>query len=632
MYRKILFLGVLFSILASFAKADDIKFTAVAKSPVQVGERFRLTFKVNAQGQNFIPPSIEDFRVMVGPSTSSSSSVQIINGQMTRSVEISYTYFLQAIKEGDFAIPGAKITIDGTTYESNAVNVKVLEGDPTAVQQVNQNTSKSNANIENTQKSINDQSVSNEDVFLRAFASKANPKQGEQIIVTFKLFYRIGISLKDVDQHPGYKGFWNYDLMRDRQNYPQYEQVVNNQRYNVAEIAKVALYPQNSGNVTIDPMKLTVLAKVRESNKRSRDPFEAFFNDSFFGRYKTVEKAVSSNPLTINVQPLPSGKPAGFNGAVGKYSFKSEITDTEVQANDAINIKVTISGKGNLKLIEPPKFNFPPDFEVYDPKIYDNISVNLSGVSGSRTFEYLVIPRSAGEYNIEPATFTYFDLEKNKYITHATPSYNLKIVKGAGDQNNVTYTANNKEDIKHIGSDIRFIENKPFTLHKKGEYFIGSTLFYLLQAAPFLLFAMFVLIWRNKLKQNKNIALMRNKKATKIARKRLANANKFLKEKNKNSFYDEISKALWGYLSDKLNIQTAELTKDNVQENFTANNIDETLATKMIDILDSSEFARFAPGDSQTQMDTIYNDTLSVILDIEKEMNRKLSKQSLKNK
>ncbi len=623
------FVIIIFNLLlCSSVFADNVKFTAHAKNTARVGERFRLTYKVNAQGQNFTPPSLEHFSVLVGPSTSSSSSVQIINGKVTRSVEISYTYVLQPTKKGEFTIAPAKITVDGQTHQSNSVNIKVLEGDEQAVAQ---QPSSSGNQSQQTTASTKDPSVSDKNVFLRAYASRYSPYQGEKTIVTFKLYFKINISLDDITQFPGYNGFWSYDLMKDRQNYPQYTEVVNNQRYNVAEIAKVALYPQKSGKITIDPMKIKLKAKIRQKNRRPKDPFEAFFNDSFFGNYKTVEKNVASNSLTINVKPLPSqGKPYSFNGAVGDYKFSSDISSTETSTNDAINLKISISGNGNLKLIDAPEVNFPPDFEVYDPKIEDNTRTTIAGMSGTRIFDYLIIPRSAGEFTIDPVKFTYFDLGQQKYITKSSPEYNIKVAKGAGgDAQNVTYSSANKKDIQYIGSDIRYIENLPFALSQKGHHFFGSNLFYILIAAPFILFLLFMILWRKKVRQNRNIAKMKQKKATKVARKKLKLAKKYLAEENKNAFYDEITKAMWGYLSDKLNIPVAELTKDNVKENFEKTNTDPELAGNFIDILENAEFARFAPGDESTKMDKIYDDTLNIITTIEKEMNKKAGSKNL---
>lgn len=624
-------IALLIGMFAFGSQAQNIQFKATAKNSVRVGEKFRLVFTINEQGSNFMPPSLNDFNVLIGPSSSSSSSMQIINGQVSRSVEITYSYVLQAVKEGTFTLQPAKITIGNNVYQSNQVNINVLPGDATAIQQDKQN-KQGNTADDAVKPSINEPNVDNEDLFMRAYINKSNPMMGEEVIVTFKIYTRIAFNLEDIEQMPAYKNFWSYDLLKGNQNYPQYTQIVNGKEYNVIEIGKAAIYPQKSGRLTIDPMKVTVLAKVREQNKAPKDPFEAFFNDSFFGKYKTVKKTIASNTLNIDVKALPTNnQPESFKGAVGSFNFVPEITSTEINANDAITIKLKISGKGNLSLIETPAFKLPPDFEAYDPKINENISTGSDGVSGSKTFEYLIIPRVAGEFSIPPLDFTYFDLSKNKYITYSTPEYNIKVGKGSGSSSNTTYTSSNKEDIKYIGSDIRYIETKPIKLMPMSYKFYGSLWFYLLIVAPFILFALILLIWKEKVKQNRNIAALKNRKANKTARKRLKKAKKYLQENQNDAFFDEISKSLWGYLADKLNMQIAELTKDNVIETFNIQGIGSEIATKIIEILDQAEFARFAPGNKTSQMENIYDETIGIIEQFEKQYTKLIAAKG-KNK
>jgi hypothetical protein len=318
---------------------------------------------------------------------------------------------------------------------------------------------------------------------------------------------------------------------------------------------------------------------------------------------------------------LPSqGQPEGFSGAVGKFSMESFIDKPETKANDPVTLKIKISGKGNIKLIDPPKISFPPDIETYDPKVNDNISTNQSGVSGTRTFEYLLIPRHSGEYKIESFNFSYFDIDKKQYITLNSADFKIKVEKGSGTESATTIVGGvNKEDVQLLGKDIRFIKTGKIELKPKGEYFFGSGLFYTLLLIPLLLFAAFMVFYQKNKKLAGNLTLMKSKKANKVARKRLTDAKKFLQEGKKEQFYDEIFKALWGYASDRLVIPMSQLTKENAASALSKKNIDNDLVNKFILTLDNAEFARFAPGAS-AEMQSMYDNTMELITKLEEEI------------
>jgi len=594
---------------------QNVQFTGSAKNVVRIGERFNLIYSLNAEGNSFRGPEFKNFQVLTGPHTSQSSSVQIINGKVSRSVDYKYTYVLSAREEGIFEIPVAQVNVDGEIYTSNTIKIQVIKG--ASSQSGQQGTT---GNRRSTAVPDDDYS---DDVFIRVITSKRNPMQGEQIIVTYKLYYRINISAPEFNKEPSFKGFWKNDLNKDRKSYVQYTENYKGNQFNVAELKKFALFPQRSGKIVIEGADAMCQAQVRsQTQQKSRDPlFDNFFNDPFFNRYKTIEIPLTISPITINVSPLPtSNRPAEFNGAVGNFEFKSTIDKTELKANEAINLKFIINGTGNIELIDKINVTFPPDFEVYDPKVSKNINASKNGVSGSKTFEYLIIPRTPGEFIINPVTFSFFDLRSKTYKSITTPDYNINVSKGDGSATNVTYSGINQADIKYIGSDIRHIKTYIPRFKTIGAFFFGSTAFYILLIAPVILFILFIILLKKELKKRSNIALMRNRKATKVAQKRMKKAQQFLKENNKNDFYIEVSQALWGYLSDKFSIPMANLSMDTVSDSLKRKEVKEETITQFIDTLNNCEFARFAPGDSASTMENIYNESVNIISLIENEL------------
>jgi hypothetical protein len=611
--KKYLIFGFLFSILSLKLQAQAVQFTASANSVVETGEQFRLTYALNAEGTNFIGPAIQNFMVLAGPSQSSSSSVQYMNGRVEQSTTLTFTFILQAVQPGTYTLPAASINVNGKKILSNPVTIKVVKGNTAAPQGNKNNTPDAGAGVDEN------------DIFLKAVPSKSNPIQGEQITVTYKLYTRVPVSLNGIDKIPSYEGFWSQDLIKDKDKYAQYNETINGQKYMVAEIRKVALFPQKGGKLIIDPLQVDIVAQIQSKKKRNsfNDPFfDNFFNDSFFGSsVQNVKKTLRSNAVTINVKELPAqNKPADFSGAVGSFDLKPSIDRKELKANEALTLRLNISGKGNLNLIEKPDVVFPPDFEAYDPKIIDNISYTVNGVSGSRTFEYLVIPRNPGEFIIKPASFSYFDLERNTYIRLQSPEYTIKVQKGDGSEAGATVSSTDQEDIKYLGQDIRYIHSTSIELEPAGKYFFGSLLYYLLLFFPAILFAVMAYVWKNQIRKRSDIALMRNKKATRIATSRLKKANAYLKEAKQEAFYNEISQALWGYLSDKFNISLSELSKDSIRAALQSKEVDENIITQFTDTLDHCEFARFAPGEKSTIMEQIYNEALTIITKIEREL------------
>lgn len=595
---------------------QKVEFSASARDVVAVGDQFRLVFSVNAQASGFTAPVLKDFTILAGPSQSSSTSMQIVNNQVTRSIDYSFTYILQASGEGTFTIGPASVNVDGKVYKSNPVTVKVVKGNAPQPRQGSQGS-------QGSQQPSGD--LGSKDLFVRASVNKSNPYQGEQIIVTYKIYTRVPVAEYSITKAPGLSGFWTQDLLKDSKNLNQYRETVDGSEYVVAEIKKDAMFAQKSGKLVIEPLEMDVIAQIqRKAGRRpTNDPFfDNFFNDSFFGNtLQNVKKTISSNQLTINVKPLPdNGRPQGYSGAVGNFSITASTDRTELKANDAMSLKFTVTGKGNVKLIEKPDLVFPSDFEVYDPRVTDNISTTAAGVSGTRTFEYLIIPRNPGNFTIKPATFSYFDINAGVYKSLKSQEFTINVSRGDGSEGTFTAGGNNKEDFKLIGSDIRFIKTGKIKLEPVNTYIYGSVVFWLLIALPIILFVVFLLVWKNELKKRGNKALMRNRKATGIARKRLKLAQKFLKQDNQEAFWSEVSNALWGYMSDKFNIPRSTLSMTSVNEALIAKNVNEELIKQFISILNNCEFARFAPGNKSQAMDELYNQAIDVITRTEQEL------------
>jgi uncharacterized membrane protein len=613
--RLLLIVGFLAIFVVGFSQ--DVTFQGSAKTAVVVGESFTLTYTLNSQGSDFRGPRLTGFDVISGPFTSTSSSIQSVNGRTTMSVHYSFQYILQANREGTFDIPPATINIDRRTITSNSITIKVVKSG--ASQSGNSQGQQSG----NPQQQSNVQSSPN-DVMLKAYVSNSSPLQGEGISVTYKIYTKVPVSQIMFSKEPSFPGFWSQSLTKEKEKLQQYTQVIDGQQYIVADLRKYTLFPLKSGKLTIEPLEVVCQAQIkRQSKSRTGDPFfDDFFNDSFFNTsYTPVEKSLRASPLVINVKPLPaSGVPENFAGAVGNFTFHTELDRTKVKTNEPINLKCVVSGEGNLQLIDKLNFTFPPDFETYDPKVSNDIRSSEKGVSGSQIFEYLIIPRKPGKFTLKPVSFSFFDLKKMKYVTLTSPEYTIDVEKGTGEASNVTYTGANHEEIKYIGSDIRHIKNQAFEVVKTGEYFFGSVVFLLWLIIPLLLFIIFILLFRKFSKRRSDVLLMKNLRATKIARKRLRKAELFMKEQKQEEFYVEISQALWGYLGDKFSLPVAELSIDNVKQTLISKEVSEELIQNFIDTLNNTEYARFAPGEKSVNMERVYNEGLAVISRIEREL------------
>lgn len=604
-------LTILWSLPTIALFADNVSFRASAPSIVEVGERFRVQYTVNSQDvSNFSYPKFEGFDVMYGPSTSQQSSFQYINGQMSQSSSYTYTFTLMATKAGTYTIPPASVVVGGQTYKSQGLSIQVVasSGGNRQNQQYQQQGGRRQRMQEESPRSQST-SISSSDLFMTATASRTKVYEQEAILVTYKVYSLVNLTQLD-GKLPTLDGFQIQEipLPRNKEFTPEN---YNGRLYHSVVWSQYVLFPQKSGELVIP--SITYEGVVVQQN-RAIDPIEAFFNGT--GGLIEVKKKITTPKLTIHVSPLPD-KPANFSGAVGSFSASSSISSQNVKANDAVTLKINIKGTGNMKLIAAPEVAFPKDFETYDAKTTDNFSLNRNGLSGTKEFEYLAVPRHAGKYTIPATDFVFFDPSTNSYKTVTTEPYTVEVEKGSGSSSSVASYTNNQQDVKELNKDIRYIKTGETTLHQSGDDFFGSWKFWLAYLIPLLIFILILAIGHKQIKDNANIAKMRGRKANKIAKKRLKVAAKLLADKNQSEFYDEVMRALWGYIADKLNIPQSNLNKDNINAALAQQQVDPLLIDEFINTLNECEFARYAPGNPNENMETVYNSAVSVISKIE---------------
>jgi hypothetical protein len=605
--RVILYLFI--SILMSFvALGQEPQFTAaVSGNPVVQGEPFRVQFTVNTDASNFRPPSFAGFEVLNGPSQS--SSMQIINGQYSRS--LSFTYVLKANKVGTTKIQSASIQVDGKRLRSNTIDLRIVEPSQAEKERRQQ--------AAEQEKSMRGQAIDiiKNNLYLKTKVSKTSAYVGEQITASFKLYVNgeLNVVGLEMESSPILNGFWSQEI--DLGEVQWQREQVNGVWFRVATLKQVVLFPQQSGKLTIDPYEFKTVTRLQTSGRsnRRRSMFDDFFNR---GSYKDFEYNLSSNAIAVNVKPLPDGAPDGFNGAVGSYEMKAWVDNTKTVANEPVTLKVKVSGKGNLKLFDAPTITLPPDMESFDPKTADNTKVSLAGMTGDKIFEFLIIPRREGQYKIEPITFSYFDLTSNTYKTITSEEFVIDVGKGSGDGGSGV-SGVSRAELQLLGKDIRYIKPETDLVAKSKTGFFGSQVFYILLMLPFFLFLILFLLLSKRRKEEEDTELLKNKRASKLAKKRLSAAGDALKANDSNKFYEEITKALWGYISDKLNIPVSELNKDEVRTKLAQINVDETQIDDFLKTLEESEFARYSnSANTSNRMTEVYEKSSTVITNIER--------------
>lgn len=588
---------------------EKVQFTASAPDVVIKGDNFRLEYTVNTTKVKDlrIASNIKGFEILAGPYRSQSSSVSIINGKRTSSSSVTFTYTLSAMEEGTFTIPAATISANGEKMISNALTVKVLPPDqdaPASSQNQGRRGSSSSGAGE----------ISGNDIFITATANKTNVYEQEAILLTYKIYTRLDLRGFDNVKMPDFKGFHSQEV-----NLPQTKQFTQEhykgRNYHTTVYRQFVLFPQQAGKLEIDPARFD--ASIAQA-VRSDDPFDAFFGGGT--SYVAVKKTLTTPKITINVKPLPANKPASFSGAVGSFSLTSDINTQNLKTNDAITIKLTLSGTGNMKLIQTPEVAFPNDFEIYDPKVDDKVSLSSAGLSGSKVFEYLAIPRHAGDFTIPAVEFTYFDTNSKSYKTLKTKEYKIHVEKGKGNSEQIVSDFTNKENVKVLASDIRYIKTKDASFQDEDNMLFGSTRYLLMYIVPAIVLLAFIIIYRKRIEDSKDVARVKTKKANKVAVKRMKTASKLLAENKKDEFYDEVLKALWGYVSDKLSIPVSMLNKENIENKLTERGVSKDVTASFLKLLDECEFARFAPGDPAQAMDMVNTSAMNIITKIENEI------------
>ena len=602
----------LFSIAGiGMLRAEEVQFRAQAPAQVIVGRPFQFTYTVNQRAKDLRAPEFTDFDYIAGPYTSQSSSTSFVNGKRTSSFQMTFTYTLMAQKEGTFNIPPATITVSGERYTSNGVKISVLPEDQPQQSSGNQQA----AGSRQQQSSGPEQG----NIFVRTLVSKTKVYEQEAILLSYKV-YVAGVDLKQFTNNTTLPDFTSFlqqkidlqDVQLELENY-------NGRNYQTATIYSTLLYPQKSGDIQIEPAEFEAVLLV-PNQARSRSIFDDFFNS-----YTTATRTLRAPGTTIHVTPLPSGKPAAYAGGVGKFTMDAKLSSTEVKTNEAITLTLTIRGAGNMKLLKTPAVDWPEGFEQYDPKVTNNFKTSTGGMSGTRTIEYLAIPRAAGDYVLPAVQFGYFDTEKGKYQVLSTPEYTLHIARGAGDQattssqqSAVSYV--NKEDIRELGSDIRYISAAnfvPATEEAASKITFGTWQMWMLYICPLAIAVLLFVIFRKRIRENADITRVRKRQANSVARKRLKKAKSLLaKPEQKELFFEEIERASLQYLSDRLSIPTADLNKDTITATLRSKAIDDTLIERTNRVLSDAAFARYAPTMGITPQE-LYAQTEQLINDLE---------------
>ena len=615
MKRRILTLMLLLSALTGAAQTLKVEGPGV----VAADETFRIVFTADGRMSDFEWPGTDDFDVVWGPQKGSMSSTSIVNGKRTSTHQETVTYLLQPRKTGTFTLPGATASVDKNSVSSSTLKIEVVAaGGQTQTQpQGNSGGSQSGQQTQPERRENNDPAVtgtvSNQDIFLRLTLNKTNVVKGEPITATLKLYTRTDIAGFEDIKFPTFNGFWSKETVTVN-NLEFNRENVNGTIYNAALVRQYALIPQQSGTLTIDPAEMVCQLRVRTS---SGSPLSIF--DDFFDQYQTIRKRISTPSIQVKVRDLPAGAPASFAGGVGDFKVSAKMSKEGIKSNEAASLIVTISGNGNLSMLEAPKVDFPPDFEVYDLKSTDKTSA--SGTSGSKTFEFPFIPRSHGDFVIPSIEYTYYDNAHGKYVTTSTGDIPVSVEKGeeiAGG--GVAVAGSNRQSVRSLSEDIRYIALGDGHLRKKDRFFAGSPLFYALMLAIFL--AVFIVdrLLRFSRARRADVAGSKNRRANRMARARLKSAESYLKQGLGGAYYEELHKALTGYVSDKLMIPAADLSKDTISEKLRERGVRDESIAALTGLIDQCEFARYAPESEQRQMENEYNEALNVISDIESQL------------
>ena len=601
-------LTTIFGLLLAAVVAMAQTLTGSAPSHVAVGEQFRLTYTVNTQNvSDFRAGSIpNELEVLIGPNRSMQSSYQMINGHTSSSSSITYTYIVCASKNGTYTISPAHIVVDGKTISSNSLTIKV-----SGSAQSNSGSSRQHRNEEEEIRDAGSQ-ISGSDLFIKVSANKKRVHEQEPILLTYKVYTLVGLTSLRGDM-PDLKSFYTQEVDLPQQKSFSVE-TLNGRTYKTTTWSQYVMFPQTTGKLEIP--SITFEGIVVQQN-RNIDPFEAFFNGG--SGYVEVKKKIQAPGIEIQVDPLPE-RPANFSGGVGKFNVSAQLDKTETKANDPISMRIIVSGTGNLKLIKQPVVNLPKDFDKYEPKVTDKSKLTTNGIEGSMVYDLLIVPRHQGQYEIPPVEFTYFATAENAYKTVKSESFTLDVAKGSGAGAVNDFSG---QDLQELNKDIRYIKTGSTSQHSLNDFFFGSSAYWISLCLLAVVFVSLFVIFRQRAIDNANVTKARGKKANKVATKRLKKASRLMADNKPGEFYDEVLRALWGYVGDKMNIPVEQLSHDNISMRLAEHNVDETVISQFIGALDECEFERYAPGDPKGNMNKVYEKAMTAIEKIEGSMKKR---------
>ena len=599
---------ILFAILLN---GQDVVFTASAPSVVRVGEQFQYTIEGSERGDIKLP-AMEKLQLLGGPYSSYSSHSQWVNGKMTQKTLVSYTYVFRALTEGSFTIPSATVKVGRKEYSSNEVELVIGSVSAASAQGApgsgNQAAEKGGADVASSEK---------DPVFLRVNPSKKEVYVGEQLVSGLKVYTRVNTRPSSGARDIPYEGFYKRNLDPDAN---AQQEVIGGETYVTQVIQRHILIPQKSGDLRIEPFESEWMVQQRVQRQRSNNAFDNFFDDPFFSGYQDVPVKLATLPVSIHVKALPADAPVGFTGAVGDFTMKSELSASEIGVNEALSLKITISGTGNIPLLGEPEVNLPPDHDLYDVSRSVNSSTSGNRISGSVSFEYPIIARHAGRFRIAPVQFAWFDPKTDSYRTAVTKEFNFTVMKGENDDSvtgGVYMPGVVHESVKDLGTDIRDISRTPPLFSPVASTLFGASWYRWFYPLGLLIAMVLIVLIRVVARRNADLTLVLNRHAGKSARNRLKKADRFRKANEPDSFYEEIGKAIWEYLSHKMNIETSGLSREVVLEKMENRDVPEDLRNELIRILEESEFSRFAPTSERSDMDRLYSDAALLIRNLE---------------
>ena len=615
MNMKKLFCIVAFLLTAIFQMSAQNVIRVEAPDVVAVNEQFNVTFIIEGEKSpsDFQWSSGDDFQLVWGPQKGSSSSIQIINGKRSSSHQTTFTYILIPKATGTFQLPAATALLSGDRISSTQASIQVVSDGASSSQSSGQNGGKSSRGGQTS--STGSGEISSNDLFMRLSLSRTEVVIGEPITATLKIYQRANVVGFENAKFPTFNGFWSQETYVPN-NIEFKRESLDDKIYNTAVLRTYVLIPQQPGTITIDPAELVCLVNIRTAPSTSNSLFDSFFQDE----YRTIRKRVTTPAVKVKVNPLPAGQPASFGGGVGNFGISARLTTDNLKTHDAASLVITVSGRGNVALLEEPKVNFPPDFEVYDTKTTENTDKSNGGTSGSKSFEYPFIPRSHGDFTIDPVEYSYYDVNAGKYVTLRTEPLHVKVAKGKGGDSTPVTTVNSgveRKDVKSLADDIRFIFTGKPGLSGSGSFFVGSVFFWILLALMILGATSVYLAFRKVAAMRADVAGTKNRRATKMAQKRLKLAGEYLDKNLYTAFYEELHKALIGFVSDKLNMDMSEISKDNIASALTEGGVSEEQTKAFTDLLDACEFARYSPDGGNEAMRSHYDAALKVISSID---------------